>query len=263
MGPLADSDLIVNGNFSIEGDGGFNGYRIAAVYSQHFAAGPGARIYFHQADGDSSWVQELVWTQKTDTWTQGSRLFGPTTDSHLCAMIEPQSQAVRLFYSTPDNAVKEIWWNITDQIPQYQQGVVLPGLLLHPSADFSVINLPDTNFLYYSTYLNPDSNVTIRELPIPFLPNTSIRNLTSVNVAEPALQANDTGNRNASVFIPLAAVASPENDMISVFYTEDALDPRCGYGSLKSIYRPINGTWGDVSYGQAQNQQEISLGNSN
>ena len=260
LGPLADLDVTVNGNSSLSGEGGFNTFRLTALYSEDFAAGPGARIYFHQFNDTSAWVQELIWMQNNDTWSYGSQIFGPPADSHLCAMLEPQNHAIRLFYSDKHNAIKEIWWNITSSAPEYNEGITLPGVLLHPSVDFSVLNLPDANYLYYSTTLSPNSNVTIRELPIPLLPDTSITNKISTDVAEPALQAEDTGGKNASVFVPLAAVSSSGQDFITVFWTEDAVDPRSGYGSLMSAYRALNGTWGDVEYGQAQNMLSVDLG---
>ena len=224
------------------------------MYSESFATGPGARIYFHQYNSTTAWVQELIWTQANDTWSYGSQIPGPAADSHLCAVLESQSQALRLFYSDEQNAVREIWWNITSPTPEYQEGITLPGLLLHPSADFSVLNLQGSNYLYYSTTLAPDSNVTIRELPIPLLPDTNVTNMTSTNVAQPALQAQDTGGKNASAFVPLAAVASSAQDSITVFWTEDLKDPRSGYGSLMSAYRATSGSW------ETQNVMGVNLG---
>lgn len=132
-----------------------------------------------------------------------------------------------------------------------------------PSADFSAVSLPNATYLYYySSSLSPGTNITINELQLPLLPNTTALSTPSaLLVVEPLLQANDADGRNASVFVPLAATTSPEKDAISVFYTEDVEDSRSGYGGLRSAWRLVGKGWGEVSYGTGANEQEVDLGN--
>ena len=250
--------LQLSGNFSLLGEGGWNGYRITAVYSANFSSGAGARLFVPQSNDTSSWVQELVWTQSNDSWAYGTRIKGPTTESHLSAIIEPQSQTLRLFYSMPDHSIQELWCNITSPDPVYQPGVKIPSLLLHPSADFSAISTAESTFIYYSSTLSPNANVTINELAVPLLPDTTVETDSPVIVTEPSLQATDTNGKNASVFVPLSAIYSPMNDAISVFFTSDAADPRGGYGALSSVYRLTDEPWGKDSV--SQHMASIPLG---
>lgn len=259
MGPLAGISEAVSGNASAAGDDGWNGFKLTAVYSASFSTGPGARLYFHQANSTSNWVQELVWLHNNDSWARGSQIFGLDPNAHLSAVVEAPSQTLRLFYSTPDNAIKEFWSNITSPTPAWQAGVNIPNILLNPSAHLSAVSVANATFLYYSSSLSSTSNnVTIREQALSLLPATSLPAQTPTIVAQPALQATDTGGKNASYFVPLGAVGSDEDGSITVFYTEGAVDPRSGYSGLTSVYRMADGQWSGG--GSSQNRAAVPLG---
>ena len=231
------------------------------MYSQNFSSGPGARLFLHQSNDSVDWVEELIWTQENENWSYGAQINGPTTVSHLSAVIGSDNQTLSLFYSTPQNAVQELRSDITVPNATYHPGVTIPNLLLNPQAAFSALSAGNDTYLYYSTTLSPGSNVTIREAVAPLLVNTTVSGLNSTVVAEPALQASDTGGKNASIFVPVSAVVSPGNDAITVFYPESVEDPRSGYGGIKSVWRKIKDGWGNPSYGQAQNMASVDLGN--
>ena len=250
--------ISMTGNSSIVGEGGWNGFRMTAAYSANFSTGPGARLFVHQGNYTSHWIQELVWMQNNDSWAYGNRFNEPTPESHLAAVIEPQSQTLRLFYSMPDNSIQEKWLNMTSSSPEYQNGIGVPGALLHPAADFAVVSTSNCTLLYYSSTTSPGATLFINELALPILPNLWLAPQNHVIVTEPSLQATDTNGKNTSVFVPLGAVGSPAGDAVSVFFTSDAADPRGGYGTLLSVYRKIGDQWGTDS--TSQHMAVIPLG---
>ena len=138
-GPLTKLNIPVSANSSSPGEGDTTGLKLTAVFSENFSTGPGARLFFHQSNDTEAWVQEMIWTQDNDSWAYGTQIAGPGPESHLSAVVESTSQSLRLVYSTTDNAVKEVWYNITSPRPSWQVGVELPGLLLHQYADFAAM----------------------------------------------------------------------------------------------------------------------------
>ena len=101
----------------------WEGYRMAAVYSVNFDDGPGARLFYHavQLDG-TSFVQEVVWNQKNDSWSKGAEIRRPYPNSHLAAAVDETSGILRLFYSSGNKTLSEDWLNTTDTKAGYSSG---------------------------------------------------------------------------------------------------------------------------------------------
>ena len=101
----------------------WDSYRMAAVYSARFESGAGARLFYHsqQLDG-SSVVQELIWIQKNDTWSQGATIKSAWPNSHLAATVDESIGILRLFYSSGSKTLQESWLNISDSNGTYRTG---------------------------------------------------------------------------------------------------------------------------------------------
>jgi hypothetical protein len=99
-------------------------YSMASVYSTSFPEGPGARLFYHfLAQNGSSWVQEMIWYQESDQWSEGVTLDDPWPSSHLAAAIDETEKTLRLFYSTGNLTLQESYLNITDVNSTYQTGM--------------------------------------------------------------------------------------------------------------------------------------------
>lgn len=112
----------VNGLAANEEDTGR--LRLAAVYSEDFSTGPGARVFYHAPPEDKNkegYVQELIWDQRGDSWSLGAKINDPLPTSHLAATID--GQALRLFYSSGSGTLQESWLNITDLKASYKRGM--------------------------------------------------------------------------------------------------------------------------------------------
>ena len=264
LGSLTNYHFPVPGNSSFVGDGGWNGFRMAAAYSSHFLTGPGARLFYHGGNATSKWIQELLWHQNNDTWTVGAAIYGADSNSHIAATIEPQSQALRLFYTNGGGAIEEQWTSITANNATYQRGVSIPDALMRATSDVAAISTNDSTYLYYASVPDAAANTSIRELALSPQPN-SLASAPPGLAAIPDLLARNTARTVTSAFAPLGAVLSTLNgdEKITVFFAESVVDPKAGYGALKAISRAVNGTWGNVSYGQASGMVEISLGDDN
>jgi hypothetical protein len=98
--------------------------RMTAVHSDAFASGPGGRLFYHATNSTGAvWVQEMIWDQLNDSWTFGAQLYGAVSNSHLAAVIDAQSQTLRLFYTSEGRTLKEMWLNIKDKTATYQPGM--------------------------------------------------------------------------------------------------------------------------------------------
>ena len=102
----------------------WDSYRMAAVYSTKFFSGPGIRFFYHaQSDRGATWVQEMIWNQQSDSWTQGAQLKDAWPNSHLAATIEPSTLSLRLFYSAGNLTLQESYLsNISQADGQYTTG---------------------------------------------------------------------------------------------------------------------------------------------
>ena len=116
------------GNFTLpsvtqDPENGWDGYRMAAVYSANFHTGPGVRLYYHAENlTGAPLVQELIWTQSSDSWTNGAKLLDPWPTSHLAATIDESTQILRLFFSSGNNTLQEAWMSLSDPTGTYRNG---------------------------------------------------------------------------------------------------------------------------------------------
>ena len=102
----------------------WDGYRMAAVYSGNFHTGPGLRLYYHAENlTGAPFVQELIWTQNTDSWVKGAELLNPWPNSHLAATIDESTQILRLFFSSGNNTLQEVWTSLSDPTGTYKNGM--------------------------------------------------------------------------------------------------------------------------------------------
>lgn len=102
----------------------WDGYRMAAVYSENFNTGPGLRLYYHAENlTGAAYVQELIWTQSNDSWADGAKLHNPWPNSHLAATIDESTQILRLFFSSGNNTLQEAWMSLLDPTGTYKNGM--------------------------------------------------------------------------------------------------------------------------------------------
>lgn len=110
----------------------WDGYRMAAVYSKNFQAGPGARLFFRHVDVDgSSLIQELIWDQTTDNWSMGSNFTDSWPTSHMAATVDESSNILRLFFSTGKKTLQEYWIDISEPETVYAKGT--------PRTEFTIL----------------------------------------------------------------------------------------------------------------------------
>lgn len=102
----------------------WDGYRMAAVYSENFHSGPGLRLYYHAENlTGAAYVQEMIWTQSTDSWANGAKLLNPWPNSHLAATVDESTQILRLFFSSGNNTLQEVWMSVSDPTGSYKDGM--------------------------------------------------------------------------------------------------------------------------------------------
>ena len=117
------------GNFSLpavtqDPENDWDGYRMAAVYSPNFHTGPGLRLFYHAENlTGAPFVQELIWTQSSDLWSNGAKLHNPYPNSHLAATVDESTQILRLFFSSGNNTLQEAWTSISDATGTYKNGM--------------------------------------------------------------------------------------------------------------------------------------------
>ena len=128
-GNLNSLNIAAVGNFTLpsvtqDPENGWDGYRMAAVYSANFHTGPGIRLYYHAENlTGAPFVQELIWTQSSDSWTKGAKLLDPWPTSHLAATIDESTQILRLFFSSGNNTLQEAWTSLLDPTGTYKNGM--------------------------------------------------------------------------------------------------------------------------------------------
>lgn len=101
---LASRAYKVNGSQATEEDSG--GLKLAAVYSKDFIQGPGARLFYHADDETTApYVQELIWDEATNIWSNGAKIADPLPNSQLSAVID--NNLLRLYYSAEGGTLRE------------------------------------------------------------------------------------------------------------------------------------------------------------
>ena len=179
----------------------WDGYRLAAVYSRKFAAGPQTRLFYRDQDlNGSTWIQEAIWDQINDKWTTGATFIDSSPNSHFAASIDESTNILRLFFSIGDKTLQEYWTDITTPETRYDKGFKKENFLPHNNVDISTVSLNGTTFLYYySTKEN-----TIKEMQITGTPGGDVAHqetYITANVVEPA----STSKSGRATFQPLAA----------------------------------------------------------
>ena len=120
---------------------GVGSYAMAAVYSENFTSGAGTRLFYHaELLNGTSYVQEMVWTQAKDAWTKGAQISSVWPNSKLSATIDENNGLLRLFFTTGNGNLQEVYCSITDAHWKYQNGKSRPFNHISPF------------FLQYSTY---------------------------------------------------------------------------------------------------------------
>lgn len=102
---------------------GWDSYSLAAAYSPKFGTGSEGRLFYHYtAANGSQWVQELMWNQTADAWTNGQVITDAWPNSHLSAVVDDTHQMLRLFYSSGNLTLKESWTDLNNQNATYRPG---------------------------------------------------------------------------------------------------------------------------------------------
>lgn len=283
-------NLAATGNVSLPSRGNdpkndWDGYRMAAVYSVNFDDGPGIRLFYHavQLNG-SSFVQEMIWNQKNDSWSKGAEIDKPYPSSHLAVAVDETSKILRLFFSSGNETLSEQWLDISNTKAGYSSGriswfaidlhenanvVVLGldfrGLLYDNDADIAATSLYGTTYVYHYSPSDQKAGAGIHELSISGIPNSinnqETFNLSSAVVAAPMLTANGKTSFYQPIAVSNSAVMGVSQELY-VFWadkvTGDPTTATSGFGELSQISRPIsNPTWPSTG------QQQIPLGTKN
>lgn len=104
----------------------FDGYRMAAVYSDIFANGAGTRFFYHRSSSNgTNWVQEWIWTRETDNWKTGQVIPNVYPNSHIAATVDEQNRLLRLYFSIGNLTLQESYLNISDPQGLYNTGTSL------------------------------------------------------------------------------------------------------------------------------------------
>ena len=128
-GSLNDQVITPVGNISLPNNedkdpiNSFDSYRMAAAYSENYSTGPGTRLFYHTTSANgTAWVQEWIWTRATDNWTKGQNILNVYPNSHLAATVDEQNMLLRLYFSSGNLTIQEVWLNISNPDAIYNNG---------------------------------------------------------------------------------------------------------------------------------------------
>ncbi|KAL8823545.1 MAG: hypothetical protein Q9191_005757 [Dirinaria sp. TL-2023a] len=226
----------------------WDGYRIAAVHSTAFHAGPQARVFYRSQNMDStgnSVIQELIWNQNNDTWSKGTNFSTAWPTSQMTATIDESTNILRLFFSTGKRTLQEYWTDITAPEIKYTEGLSLPTFLTHNNAQISALSHNGTTYIYR---VLPGTNNTIHETQITGVPG-SINDQETYNVTSPlVVKPASVSTQGNAVYQPFAAAKTNVTGLPTSFFTFWADDPvgwnetaklEGGYGHVGSIQRAL------------------------
>ncbi|KAI9887487.1 MAG: hypothetical protein M1823_000666 [Watsoniomyces obsoletus] len=141
-------------------------FALAAAYSTAFASGPGARVYYHAPPTDqipSGWVQELIWDQRSDSWSMGARLPDPAPTSQLAVTIN--GRFLRLFYSTGSGTLQEHWLDIADPRANYVRGITRQNVLASDHSAITAVTMSSSVLVYFEDPRQGPRELTIMGFP--------------------------------------------------------------------------------------------------
>ena len=132
-GTINSLNLAAVGNITLpsekspDPENGVGSYAMAAVYSENFASGAGIRLFYHaELLNGTSYVQEMVWNQTKDVWTKGVQIPNVWPNSKLAATIDDNNNLLRLFFTSGDRSLQEVFCNIRDPHWKYENGRIGP-----------------------------------------------------------------------------------------------------------------------------------------
>ena len=100
----------------------WDGFRMTAVHSPNFQAGPQARLFFRQQANGNNVIQELIWDQNADIWSKGTSFTDAWPTSHMAATIDESMKILRLFFSIGNRTLQEYWTDISKPNAGYAKG---------------------------------------------------------------------------------------------------------------------------------------------
>ncbi|KAL8771696.1 MAG: hypothetical protein Q9209_002887 [Squamulea sp. 1 TL-2023] len=250
----------------------FDGYRMAAVYSDKFVTGAGTRLFYHRSSSNrTNWVQEWIWTKDTDNWTIGQAITNVYPNSHLAATVDEQNGLLRLYFSSGNLTLQEAYLNISDPQGIYNNGFTLTNLLPQNNADLAATSDNGTVYIYHPSNIG---DIGIRELIVTGVPGGGLLsnfpqesfNLSEALVTKPTL----TSLEGTSPYSPIAASVTRAQDpkvakSVYVFYADRVVGSRpansgsvSGYRSLQQVRREVRiPSWTPAS------SRSIPLGSNN
>lgn len=281
-GTINNLNLAADGNITLPPESapdlksGIGSYPMAAVYSQSFSSGAGIRLFYHaEIINGTSYVQEMVWIQAKDSWTKGAQIPNVWPNSKLAATIDDSNGLLRLFFTSGNQTLQELYCDINDMHWEYQDGesspptpshfkslscrtdlspfsgIKIENYLARNTADLSAISVNGTTYIYHHAAINQTANTGIHELAINGVPGSS-KNLESYNLSEPLISSPQLtlANSGQSAFQPLAAsktIVPGVLPRIFVFWADQVTgDPNAlsGYRALSQTSRHVsNSMW--------------------
>ncbi|KAL9016972.1 MAG: hypothetical protein Q9185_005667 [Variospora sp. 1 TL-2023] len=264
-GPLNKINIEMKGNLSLPENNQnndpinrFDGFRMAAVYSERFRTGPGTRLFFHtSAVNGTTWVQEWIWSKSSDQWQIGQSITNVHPNSHLAATVDERNDLLRLYFSSGNLTLQEVWLNISDANGLYNNGFSIPDFLPQNNAELAAASHDGVNYIYHPSNIG---ELGIRELIVSGVPASLGGSQESFNLSEPLVaRPTLTSLEGTSPYQPLGASATKveglsEGPQLFVFWAENVtgLKPSAegsvtGYRNLQQISRPVqNATWSET-----------------
>ena len=246
----------------------WDSFRIAAVYSDAFSAGPQVRLYYHQpqVNGNATWIQELIWFQNSDTWAEGAQFTDAWPRAHMAATIDDTTQVLRLFFSTGGKTLQEYYAFVNDPDLSYKKGIRLKSYLTANNADLAAVSTNGTTYLYHQGISDRNS---IRELTITGITGSADKQET-YNETGLAVEAS-SDPKKPNMYVPFtAALTANVKGLSSSIYLlwsdQVAGDPKTnggvegGYSQLSEISKPVGDQKFPSNKGSVNN---IPLGESN
>ncbi|KAI4199226.1 MAG: hypothetical protein LQ348_001922 [Seirophora lacunosa] len=296
-GPLNKINIKMTGNVSLpenkrnnDPTNAFDGFRMAAVYSELFEGGAQTRLFYHtSAINGTTWVQEWIWTQSANEWRIGQSITNVHPNSHLAATVDEQNLLLRLYFSSGSHTLQEVWLNISDPdglynngklyqvslvletyqtLTLYEPGFSVPNFLPQDNAELAVASYNGTNYIYHPSIIG---DLGIRELIVSGVPASLGGSQESFNLSEPLVtHPSLTSQEGTSPYQPLGAGVTKveglsEGPQLFVFWAEKVTGPKpdaegsvTGYSTLEQISRPVrNATWNQTE------RLSIQLGSEN